>query len=108
MPEPVTATCAPDAFSANAPLPTPAGSATGATSLARYTLSGRFTHSLGTSTDGLVLYQPSGTGFLTGASHGLKLVSNNGTQIRILPVPGTTTNSFAPVRWWTATTVRHL
>jgi hypothetical protein len=75
------------------------------TSLARYTLSGRFIRSLGTSTDGTVLYQTSGTEFLTGASHGLKLVSNNGTQIRNLPVPGTTTNSCAPVRWWTATTV---
>jgi TolB protein len=74
------------------------------TSLARYTLSGRLTHSLGTSTDGAVLYQPSGAEFLTGASHGLKLVSNNGTQIRKLPVPGATTNSCAPVRWWTATT----
>src|SRR5580693_1041339 len=52
------------------------------TSLARYTLSGRLAHSLGTSTDGAVLYQPSGTEFLTGASHGLKLVSNDGTLLR--------------------------
>src|SRR5580704_813000 len=75
------------------------------TSLARYTLSGRLARSLGTSTDGTVLYQPSSTEFLTGASHGLKLVSNNGTQIRTLPVPGTTTGSCTPVRWWTASTV---
>ena len=75
------------------------------TSLARYTLSGRLAHSLGTSTDGLVLYQPSGTEFLTGASHGLKLVSNNGTLIRNLPVPSTSANTCNPVRWWTATTV---
>jgi len=75
------------------------------TSLARYTLSGRLTHSLGTSTDGTVLYQPSGTEFLTGASHGLKLVSNDGAPIRTLPVPGTTTSSCTPVRWWTASTV---
>lgn len=75
------------------------------TSLARYTLSGQFIHSLGTSTDGLALYQPSGTEFLTGTSHGLKLVSNNGTQIRNLPVPGTTANSCNPVRWWNASTV---
>jgi TolB protein len=75
------------------------------TSLARYTLSGRPTHSLGTSTDGTVLYQPSGTEFVTGASHGLKLVSNDGTQIRPLPVPGSTANTCNPVRWWTATTV---
>jgi hypothetical protein len=75
------------------------------TSLARYTLSGRLTHSLGTSTDGTVLYQPSGTEFLTGASHGLKLVSNNGTLIRSLPVPGTSANTCNPVRWWTGTTV---
>ena len=75
------------------------------TSLARYTLSGRFAHSLGTSADGLVLYQPSGTEFLTGASHGLKLVSNDGAQIRSLPVPGASANSCNPVRWWTAATV---
>src|SRR5580700_6188430 len=75
------------------------------TSLARYTLSGRLTHSLGTSTDGTVLYQPSGTEFLTGASHGLKLVSNNGTLIRSLPVPGSSANTCNPVRWWTGTTV---
>jgi hypothetical protein len=75
------------------------------TSLARYSLSGRLTHSLGTSADGVVLYQPSGTGFLTGASHGLKLVSNDGTLLRQLPVPGATANSCAPVRWWTASTV---
>ena len=75
------------------------------TSLARYTLSGRLAHSLGTSTDGTVLYQPSGTEFLTGASHGLKLVSNEGTPIRTLPVPGTATSSCTPVRWWTASTV---
>jgi hypothetical protein len=74
------------------------------TSLARYTLSGRLTHSLGTSTDGTVLYQPSGTEFLTGTSHGLKLVSNDGTLLRQLPVPATTANSCAPVRWWTAAT----
>ena len=74
------------------------------TSLARYTLSGRLAHSLGTSTDGTVLYQPSGTEFLTGASHGLKLVSNDGTLIRNLPVPGTTANTCNPVRWWTAAT----
>jgi hypothetical protein len=74
------------------------------TSLARYTLSGRLAHSLGTSTDGLALYQPSGTEFLTGTSHGLKLVSNDGTLIRTLPVPGTSTNTCNPVRWWTATT----
>src|SRR5580704_1389750 len=75
------------------------------TSLARYTLSGRFAHSLGTSAVGLVLYQPSGTEFLTGASHGLKLVSNDGAQIRSLPVPGASADSCNPVRWWTATTV---
>ena len=74
-------------------------------SLARYTLSGALAHSLGISADGTVLYEPSGAGFLTGAGHGLKLVSNNGTQIRSLPVPGSTANSCNPVRWWTATTV---
>ena len=72
------------------------------TSLARYSLSGRLTQSLGYSTDGQVLYPPSGTEFLTGASNGLKLVSNDGAQIRNLPVPGTSANSCNPVRWWNA------
>jgi hypothetical protein len=53
----------------------PAGSGT---SLARYTLSGALAQPLGFSTDGRVLYAPSGTEFVTGASHGLKLVSNDG------------------------------
>ena len=33
-----------------------------------------------------MLYTPSGTGFVTGTSYGLKLVSNSGAQIRALPV----------------------
>jgi hypothetical protein len=74
-------------------------------SLARYSLSGRLTRSLGSSTGGTVLYQPSGAAFLTGAGHGLKLVSNNGTLVRNLPVPGTAANTCNPVRWWTASTV---
>ena len=74
------------------------------TILARYSLSGRLTRSLGSSVDGAVLYQPSGLAFLTGTSHGLKLVSNGGTLIRDLPVPGTAANTCNPVRWWTATT----
>ncbi|MGH3202654.1 MAG: hypothetical protein ACRDP5_11490 [Streptosporangiaceae bacterium] len=75
------------------------------TNLARYTLSGRLARSLGTSADGVALYQPSGAGFLTGAGHGLKLVSNNGALIRSLPIAKTSANTCNPVRWWTAATV---
>ena len=75
------------------------------TSLARYTLSGRLAHSLGYSADGQVLYQPSGAGFVTGAGHGLKLVTNAGVLVHSLPVPGATANSCNPARWWDGTTV---
>jgi hypothetical protein len=80
----------------------PAGSGT---SLARYSLSGQLTRSLGYSADGQLLYLPSGTGFVTGASDGLKLVSNSGTLIRRLPVPGTGANTCNPARWWNSGTV---
>ena len=75
------------------------------TILARYNLSGRLTRSLGSSTDGVVLYEPSGAAFVTGTSSGLKLVSNGGTLIRKLPVPGTSANTCNPARWWNATTI---
>jgi TolB protein len=74
-------------------------------SLARYSLSGKLVHSLGYSADGQVLYAPSGTEFVTGTSYGLKLVVNNGTQIRRLPIPGASANSCNPVRWWNGGTV---
>ena len=74
------------------------------TSLARYTLSGALAQSLGFSTDGRVLYAPSGTEFLTGTSHGLKLVSNRGALIRQLPVPGTSASTCSAVRWWSSGT----
>ena len=80
----------------------PAGSGT---ILARYSLSGRLVRSLGYSADGQVLYTPSGTEFVTGTSQGLKLVSNGGTLIRNLPVPGTSANSCNPARWWSSDTV---
>jgi hypothetical protein len=80
----------------------PSGSGT---SLARYSLSGRLLQPLGYSADGQVLYAPSGIEFLTGTSHGLKLVSNDGALIRNLPVPGTSANSCNPVRWWSSGTV---
>jgi len=80
----------------------PSGSGT---ILARYNLSGRLVQSLGYSTDGAVLYAPSGAEFVTGASHGLKLVSNHGSLIRQLPVPRTSTNTCNPVRWWNGGTV---
>jgi hypothetical protein len=73
-------------------------------SLARYSLSGRLTRSLGSS-DAQALYAPSGTEFVTGTSTGLKLVSNDGTLLRQLPVPGTSANSCAPDRWWDGNTV---
>jgi hypothetical protein len=75
------------------------------TILARYSLSGRLTRSLGSSADGAVLYEPSGAAFVTGTSSGLKLVSNGGTLIRKLPVPGTSANTCNPVRWWNAVTI---
>jgi hypothetical protein len=83
-----------------------AGRPSGAgTSLARYSLSGRLTRALGYSADGQVLYAPAGTEFVTGASTGLKLVSNAGALIRRLPIPGTSANSCNPVRWWASGTV---
>jgi hypothetical protein len=75
------------------------------TSLARYSLSGRRTSALGYSADGQVLYAPTGAEFVTGASNGLKLVSNGGALIRRLPVPGTSANSCNPARWWSGSTV---
>jgi TolB protein len=75
------------------------------TILARYDLSGRLARPLGSSADGSVLYQPSGAGFVTGTSSGLKLVSNGGALVRKLPVPGTSANTCNPVRWWNATTI---
>jgi hypothetical protein len=75
------------------------------TILARYSLSGRLIRPLGSSADGAVLYEPSGAAFVTGTSSGLKLVSNGGTLIRKLPVPGTSANTCNPVRWWNATTI---
>jgi TolB protein len=80
----------------------PSGSGT---SLARYNLSGRLVQSLGYSADGLVLYSPAGSEFLTGTSNGLKLVSNAGALLRNLPVRGTSANTCNPVRWWNSTTV---
>jgi len=75
------------------------------TILARYSLSGRLIRPLGSSADGAVLYQSSGAAFVTGTSSGLKLVSNGGSLIRKLPVPGTSANTCNPVRWWNATTI---
>jgi hypothetical protein len=75
------------------------------TSLARYSLSGQLLQRLGYSADGQVLYAPSGTEFATGTGHGLKLVSNGGTLLRNLSVPGTSANSCNPVRWWNSGTI---
>ena len=75
----------------------PAGSGT---IVARYSLSGRLVQSLGYFAGGQPLYSPSGTEFAAGASHGVKLVSNRGSLIRQLPVPGTSANTCGPVRWW--------
>ena len=80
----------------------PSGSGT---ILARYSLSGRLVQSLGYSAGGQALYTPSGTEFATGASHGVKLVSNRGSLIRQLPVRGTSANTCNPVRWWNRGTV---
>ena len=80
----------------------PSGSGT---ILARYSLSGRLVQSLGYSADGAALYAPSGTEFVTGTSHGLKLVGNRGSLIRTLPVPRTSANTCGPVRWWNGGTI---
>jgi hypothetical protein len=68
----------------------------------RYSLSGRLLQPLGS---GGALYTPSGTEFAAGASHGVKLVSNRGSLIRRLPVPGTSANTCGPVRWWNSRTI---
>jgi hypothetical protein len=68
----------------------------------RYSLSGRLLQPLGS---GGALYTPSGIEFAAGASHGIKLVSNHGSLIRRLPVPGTSANTCSPVRWWNSGTV---
>jgi TolB protein len=65
----------------------------------RYSLSGRLLQPLGS---GGALYSPSGTEFVSGASHGVKLVSNRGSLIRQLSVPRMTCS---PVRWWDGGTV---
>ena len=75
------------------------------TILARYSLSGRLVQSLGYSADGQMLYTPSGTEFVTGASRGLKLVSNHGSLIRNLPVARAGASTCNPVRWWNGGTV---
>ena len=75
------------------------------TSLARYSFSGRLVRSLGYSAGGQALYAPDGTRFVTGTSHGVKLVSNGGAPIRNLPVPRTSANSCNPARWWNGGTV---
>ncbi len=80
----------------------PSGSGT---SLARYSLAGGLTRSLGFSADGQVLYLPSGIEFVTGNSSGVELVSNSGSLVRKLPVRGTSANSCNPVRWWNSGTV---
>jgi len=74
--------------------------------VARYNLSGRLVQSLGYFPDGgQPLYAPSGTEFAAAASHGIKLVSNRGSLIRQLPVPGTGANTCGPVRWWNSGTI---
>jgi TolB protein len=68
----------------------------------RYSLSGRLLQPLGS---GGALYTPSGTEFAASASHGIKLVSNRGSLIRQLPVPGTSASTCGPVRWWNTRTI---
>jgi TolB protein len=73
------------------------------TILARYSLSGRLLQPLGYSAG--ALYSPSGTEFAAGASHGIRLVSNHGSLIRQLPMPGTSAGTCDPVRWWNSGTI---
>jgi hypothetical protein len=75
------------------------------TIVGRYSLSGRLVQSFGYFAGGQPLYAPSGTEFAAGASHGIKLVSNRGSLVRQLPVPGTSANACGPVRWWNGGTI---
>ncbi len=102
LPGPAT----PIGFTAPQGLNIVAGALSGSgTNLARYGLTGGLTQKLGYSTDGRVLYAPSGAEFLTGASYGLKLVSNGGALVRKLPVPGTSAGTCTAVRWWNDDTI---
>jgi len=76
-----------------------------ATTLARYSLSGRLARSLGYSATGQLVYTPDGTAFVTATSHGVKLVSNGGALIGNLPLPRTSANTCIPARWWNRGTV---
>jgi hypothetical protein len=75
----------------------------GASKLARFDLAGHLERQLGKG--GGILYTPDGTAFVTGTGDDIRLVSNTGIPIRLLPVLTTGTGSCYPVRWWAAGTV---
>jgi hypothetical protein len=72
---------------------------------ARYSQSGALLRVLGTSPGGRPLYSADGTELAIDSSHGLALVSNGGTVIRQLPVPGMDSTSCDPIRWWNTGTI---
>ena len=86
---------------------TEANSAGGATTVARYTLTGKLAKVLTRGVDeNNAVYATNGATLAVSGAKGLELVSNGGVVIRSLPVPGTDASlGCDPSRWWNATTV---
>jgi hypothetical protein len=74
--------------------------------LERYNLAGKFQRTLATVQNGdqLAAYQPAGATLAVTEKNGLELISNNGSVIRKLPVPGARYGC-SPVRWWSNSTI---
>jgi hypothetical protein len=76
--------------------------------LARYSLTGARLKVLATGDNFAItgVYSDNGSTLAVPGTKGLRLVSNAGTVVRQLPVPGTNPNMGCwPVRWWSAGTV---
>lgn len=84
-------------------------SATGKTAtLARYSLTGKLVKVIATQQSSFIggVDSADGATLAVSASTGLRLVSNAGGVVRMLPVPGVDTHSgCAPIRWWNSGTV---
>ena len=72
----------------------------------RYNLAGKFQRTLATVQNGdqIAAYQPAGATLGITEKYGLNLISNNGSVIRKLPVPGAKYGC-KPVRWWSNSTI---
>jgi hypothetical protein len=72
----------------------------------RYNLAGKFQRTLATVRNGdqIAAYQPAGATLAITEKYGLNLISNNGSVIRKLPVPGAKFGC-NPVRWWSNSTI---